>query len=240
MKILIRDGDCKGQSKDEVFEEFVKEDREAVAERRQARFEARNQSDSESDISVSSVSTDDLSDATDSEEEDEEEERWNVNPDPVVVSLFSAATDPTSGIAEDRTAIDFFYLIFPKELIEHVAVRTNHYAQECIATKPYPKWFETTLDEMKAFFGLHVHYGIKQLPATRLYWSKDPLIGIPAVQKVMSRNHFDQLSKYLHLNNANQVPQEDPAHISYSKYGWFLIVLWNVVRWNCNLKKICL
>ena len=66
---------------------------------------------------------------------------------------------------------------------------------------------------MKAFFGLHVLFGIKQLPATRLYWSKDPLIGVPAVQKVMSRNRFDQLSKYLHLNNnVNQVPQEDPAH----------------------------
>lgn len=56
-------------------------------------------------------------------------------------------------------------------------------------------------------------FGIKQLPATRLYWSKDPLIGVPAVQKVMSRNRFDKLSKYLHLNNnTNQVPREEPAH----------------------------
>ena len=118
-----------------------------------------------------------------------------------MVSPFAAATGPTSGVAEDRTAIDFFHLIFSEELIEHVVVETNRYARECIATKPDPEWFETTLDAMKVFFGLHVLFGIKQLPATRLYWSKDLLIGVPAAQKVMSRNCFDQLSKYLHLNS---------------------------------------
>ena len=47
----------------------------------------------------------------------------------------------------------------------------------------------------------HVLFGIKQLPAIRLYWSNDPLIGVLAVQKVMSRNRFDKLLKYFHLNN---------------------------------------
>ena len=117
--------------------------KEAVAEWRQARFEARNQSDSESDISVSSVGTDDLSDSADSEEEEEEEEdeeeeeeTWNVKEDAVDVSAFAAATGPTSGVAEDGTAIDFFYLMFPEELIEHVVTQTNCYVQECIATQP--------------------------------------------------------------------------------------------------------
>lgn len=56
-------------------------------------------------------------------------------------------------------------------------------------------------------------FGIKQLPATLLYWSTDPLIGVTAIQKVMSRNRFDKLSQYLHVNNnVNQVPRENPAH----------------------------
>ena len=64
------------------------------------------------------------------------------------------------------------------------------------------------LDEMKAFIGLHMLFSIKQLPATRLYWSADPLIGIPFVQKVTLRNCFDKLSKYFRLNNnANQIPR---------------------------------
>lgn len=95
------------ESEDELFEGFHEEDQEAVAEWTQARFEARNQSDSESDISVSSVASEDLSDSTDSEEE-VEEETWNVNEDPVEVLPFTAATGPTSGVAEDGTAIEFF------------------------------------------------------------------------------------------------------------------------------------
>ena len=189
---------------------FDEEERDVVAAWRQARFEARNQSDLESDISVSSVSTDDLSDF---EEEDDDEGTWNENINPVEVSPFTEATGPTSGVAEDGTAIDFFYLMFPEELIEQIVAETNRYARECIAMKPDREWYDTTLDEMKAFLGLHVLFGIKRLPATRLYWSEDPLISVPFVQKVMSRNRFDKLSKYFHVNNnANQVPREDAGH----------------------------
>ena len=134
-----------------------------------------------SDISdVSSVATTHLFNFTNSEEK---EETWNVDENPVRILLFTEPTGPTSGVAEDGTAIDFFYLMFPEDLIEHIVTETNRYARECIAAKPDPEWFDTTLEEVKAFIGLHVLFGIKQLPAFRLYWSNDPLIGVLAVQK---------------------------------------------------------
>jgi len=106
-----------------------------------------------------------------------------------------------------------FILMFPEQLIEHNISETNRYASECITTKPDPGWKDTSLEEIKVFLGLHVLFGIKQLPSYKLYWSKDPLIGVPAVQKVMSRNRFEKLSQYFHVhNNANQVPREDPAY----------------------------
>ena len=195
---------------EDAFLGFDEEERETVAAWRQERFEARNQSDSESDISVSSVSTGDLSDF---EEEEDEEETWNENVNPVEVSPFTEATGPTSGVAEDGTAIDFFDLMFPKELIEHIVTEMNRYARKCITTKPNHEWYDTTLDEMKALIGLHVLFGIKKLPVTRFYWSEDPLVGVPFVQKVTLRNRFLKLSKYFHLNNnANQVPHGDPGH----------------------------
>ena len=92
--------ESKSDGKEDLFQGFVEEDRDAVAEWRQARFEARNHSDSESDISVSSVATEDLSDLSD----EEEETTWNVDKDTVEVLPFTA----TSGVAEDGTAIDFF------------------------------------------------------------------------------------------------------------------------------------
>lgn len=133
-------------SEGDLFVGFDEEDREAVAAVRQARFEARQESDSELDISdildVSSVATADLSDFTDSEEE---EETWNVDENPIRVLPFTEPTGSTSGVAEDGTAIDFFYLMFPEDLIEHIVTETNRYARECIAAKPDPEWFDTTL-----------------------------------------------------------------------------------------------
>ena len=70
---------------EDVFLGFDAEERETVAAWRQQRFEARNQSNSKSDISVSSVSTEDLSDF---EEEEDEEETWNENPNPGHDKLF--------------------------------------------------------------------------------------------------------------------------------------------------------
>ena len=108
-------------SEGDLFVGFDEEDREAVAAVRQARFEARQESDSELDISdildVSSVATADLSDFTDSEEE---EETWNVDENPIRVLPFTEPTGSTSSVAEDGTAIDFFYLMFPEDLIEHI------------------------------------------------------------------------------------------------------------------------
>lgn len=103
--------------------------------------------------------------------------------------------------------------MFPEELKEQIVAETNRYAQECIATNPDRAWYDTTRDEMKAFIGIHMLFGVKRFPATHLYWSEDPLIAVPFVKKVTSRNRFDKLSKYFHVNdNANQVPREDPAH----------------------------
>ena len=147
------------------------------------------------------------------------EETWNEDEHPVEVAPFTATTGPTLSVVEDGTAIDFFYLMFAEALIEQIVLEMNSYARECIAIKPDPEWFNTTLAELKAFLGLHVLFGIKQLLATRLYWSSDPLIGVTALQEVMSRNRLDKLSQYLHVNNnANQVLRENPARDKLFKF----------------------
>ena len=76
-------------------------------------------------------------------------------------------------------------------------------------------------------------FGIKQLPSYKLYLNKDPLIRVPTVRKVMSRNRFEKLTQYFHVNNkANQVPREDPAYNKLFKVRpvinqWFSVVKWN-------------
>ena len=68
------------------------------------------------------MATVDLSDFTDSEEE---EETWNVDENPVCVLPFTEPTGPISGVAEDETAIDFFYLMFPEDWFNTLSQRQS-------------------------------------------------------------------------------------------------------------------
>lgn len=76
-----------------------------------------------------------------------------------------------------------------------------------------PLWYETTADEIRTFFTLNILFGIKQLPEIPAYWSKNPFLGVPEVQKVFSRNRFMKISQYLHLNDkSKELPRGDANH----------------------------
>ena len=67
---------------------------------------SRNISDSESDISVSTVNTEDLSDfeLTDLETEEDSVVKWNTNRDPVVVNPFVENTSPVTNVTGTSTS----------------------------------------------------------------------------------------------------------------------------------------
>lgn len=201
-----------GEDSEEEFEGFTARDVENVNPMEESMIG----DDNESDISISTVHSEDLSDLSDEdelEEDEEPEQTWNSDRDPVNVVEFTARSGPVSWIPEDGTAIDFFSLLFPEELFELMVMETNRYARQQIQTKPDTTWRETTIEEMKAFLGLHVLFGIKQLPSTRLYWSENALLGVPEVKKIMPRNRFDKLTEYFHLNDSTKsLPREDPAY----------------------------
>ena len=68
-------------------------------------------------------------------------------------------------------------------------------------------------DEIRAFFAVNIMFQIKQLPEVHSYWTKNPLLGIPRIQKVFSRNRFKRVSHYLHVNNKKrELPHGDANH----------------------------
>ena len=170
-----------------------------------------NYSDLGSNISVSTVNTEDLSKLSFSEDEDDcPEIVWSGDDSPVNVTTFTSITGATSTIREDGTVKDLFCLFVSEEFLKNIVEETNRYARQCIARKPDPKWYETNLAEMQAFFGLQIFFGIHVLPETSLYWSDDLALGVKCV---MARNRFDKLNQYLHLNsNENFVPRGQPNH----------------------------
>ena len=92
------------------------------------------ESDDESDISVSSVNTEDLSELDFSEDdEDDGEIGWSRDRAPVNVTPFTTQAGAVSGVAEDGTAKDFFQLFIPDEVFDIIVEETNCYARQCIA-----------------------------------------------------------------------------------------------------------
>ena len=80
--------------------------------------EGENDSGSESNISVSTVNTEDLSDLSFSEDEDGDGEvGWSHDPAPVNTTPFSSRTGAISKIPEDRTAKDFLTFLSPMKCL---------------------------------------------------------------------------------------------------------------------------
>ena len=184
----------------------------------------KNESNSGSDISVSTVNTEDLSDLSFLKDEDDGVEiGWSCDDSPVNVAAFISAIGATSTVPEDGTAKDFSCLFVPEKLFENIVEETNRYARQCIARKPDAKWYEMDVSEMQAFFSLQIFFGIHVLPETSLYWSKDPALGVLFAKRVMTRDRFDKLNQYLHLNNnENFVPHGQPSHDKLFKVRPFL------------------
>ena len=66
------------------------------------------------------------------------------------------------------------------------------------------QWSEVTVEEMKVFIFIQFMFGMHKLPELSCYWSTDPLQHVSAVADGMSRNRFQKISHYFHLNdNAN-------------------------------------
>ena len=98
--------------------------------------------------------------------------------------------------------IDLFSLFFTDELISLLVVETNKYAALCRGNNTW----STTSDEMKAYFGFHVLMGICQLPEIRDYWSRDQRLHYSPISERITRDRFEEITRYLHFVDNSQLP----------------------------------
>ena len=110
---------------------------------------------------------------------------------------------------ENPKALDLFSVIFTDEIFDHILSETNHYARQKYATKPrlLAAWKDATVAELKAFLGVVIIMGINNLPSIGLYWSTNSFLGNPGIQKVMTKNRFEQLMQVLHFNDSSKEPK---------------------------------
>lgn len=133
-------------------------------------------------------------------------ERWSSQLKNIVVEDFTEASGPVNILDKEKNEVDFLNLIFSEEIYQLLVVQTNLYAELCTATKPDDKWRPVTMEEMKAFIGIHVVMSVIQLPTYKQYWTTDSLFKIPSVPAIMTRDRFEKILKYFHCNDSRTNP----------------------------------
>ena len=107
--------------------------------------------------------------------------------------------------------LECFHLFIPMDFYNELLVQTNLYAQQprpARATRRRTTRPRTTrprrtkpitIDELMAFIGLVIAMGVVCLPDYRDYWSTDPLFSNIWFRSVMSRDHFCEIKRFLHV-----------------------------------------
>ena len=59
----------------------------------------------------------------------------------------------------------------------------------------------TSLEEIKAFFGMNIVMGYHKLSSICDHWSSNPDLGVPYIANVMPLKRFEELRACVHFNN---------------------------------------
>jgi len=65
-------------------------------------------------------------------------------------------------------------------------------------------WTDVTVVDMKVFVGILFYMGISKLPELEMYWSQTYLLLAQPISELMSFNCFQQILRFLHLNDSDQ------------------------------------
>ena len=105
------------------------------------------------------------------------------------------------------TPLDFFKLYITDNIIDHLVVQTNLYAQQFIEREHnnlrpnslVHEWQPTDRAEISTLLGILILMGIVHKPKLTMYWSTDTLLATPIFNQVMRRDRFLILIKFLHF-----------------------------------------
>ena len=101
--------------------------------------------------------------------------------------------------------LDIFSLFFTTAVIQHLVTETNRYAAQCLDGSD--KQWSTDEKEMKAYLGFRILMGIVREPEIRDYWSRNELLHYSPIASRISRNRFEEITRYFHLVDNSTLPQ---------------------------------
>ena len=149
-----------------------------------------------------------------------------------------------------------FQKLFPESLLDFVVERTNNYAQisikqefERLSSNTIltlsledffkSRWKQLDIKEFKSFLGCCFLMGLIEKPDLYDYWATYYLLQTPCFSKIISRNRFLQIMRYLHVSNDKPSIQSHqiPTNNRLLKIADLLNILNDLWRSNYILDK---
>ncbi|XP_010182089.1 PREDICTED: piggyBac transposable element-derived protein 5-like, partial [Mesitornis unicolor] len=97
------------------------------------------------------------------------------------------------------SAMDFFQLFVPDNVLKNMVVQTNMYAkkyQERFGSDE--AWIDVTLSEMKAFLGYMISTSIHHCESVLSIWSSG-FYSNKSIALIMTQSRFEKILKYFHI-----------------------------------------
>jgi len=192
-----------------------------------------------SDIDLSTLSNGESdSDIEPSSEEDSslvdihEQITWTDNFTDINLHLFTKLSGPRLPAYFDTASsgpLQYFQLFFTDTVFDTILTNTNMYAKyvherKRIVNPTYhdSKWTEDmAVEELKAYFGLCIVFGLNNLPRYKNYWSSNPFIGNQAVKKVLTCRRYEKITEFLHVSDRYAEPRRgSPDYDKLFKVRW--------------------
>ena len=112
--------------------------------------------------------------------------------------------------------MESFMSFIDDEIVESLVFWTNERAEQYFESRVNTivngiKWKPVDIDTMYIFLALVMNMGVVREPEISNYWSKHPQYGGPAIfnSKVMSRNYFMNILKFIRFSSVDQVNKKD-------------------------------
>ncbi|XP_015242424.1 PREDICTED: piggyBac transposable element-derived protein 2-like [Cyprinodon variegatus] len=100
---------------------------------------------------------------------------------------------------ETREPVQYFRDFFDAGLLETIAQQSNLY---CAQENPNCA-LRLDQSELEQFIGSVIYMSVVRLPRLRMYWATE--CRVPQVADVLSRDRFEEISKFLHFNDNNHM-----------------------------------
>ena len=118
-------------------------------------------------------------------------------------------------VSRESSPMDIYQLLINDEVINHIVLETNRYANQTITSKSPTKnsrlykWTDTNPEEVKKFLGLVQWMGLVRLGTLESYWAKHGIYKQCIPRLIMPRNRFQALLSMIHFSNNEEIQQGD-------------------------------